>query len=384
MPNSKSKSKPHTKSKSAPKSAAKSKEVVVLVGTRKGGFIFRSDLRRKTWAIEGPLFPGMQVHHFITDHRDPRKIMYAATNSDWFGADLQRTLDGGKTWLASKGGVRYEPDSDLSVKRVWHIRPGRENESGVVYCGVDPAGLFRSEDGGESWSEVKGLNRHSTRSKWTPGAGGMIAHTILLDPHSPQRMYVAISAAGVFRSDDGGITWTPRNQGTRADFLPDTMPELGQCVHKLALAPGAPGLLYQQNHCGMYRSDSAGDSWTDISDGLPSRFGFPIAVHPRDPQSIWVLPLIGAEMRTVPNGTLAVHHSTNGGKTWQMQTRGLPTRDAYHTILREAMSTDTCESAGVYFGAEGGQLYYTRDEGTRWQVLSGNLPPIISVEAAVL
>jgi photosystem II stability/assembly factor-like uncharacterized protein len=361
--------------------SGKSHEVVVLVGTRKGGFIFRSDLRRKGWKLEGPLFPGMQVHHFIADYRDPAQTMYAATNSDWFGADVQRTVDGGKTWSATNGGVRYEPDAELSVKRVWHIRPGRESEPGVVYCGVDPAGLFRSTDGGETWSEVKGLNRHETRPRWNPGAGGMIVHTILLDPHFQDRMYVAISAAGVFRSDDAGVTWTPRNKGTRADFLPDKMPDLGQCVHKLSLAPDAPNILYQQNHCGMYRSDSAGDSWTDISGGLPSRFGFPLAVHPRDAKTVWVLPLIGAEMRTVPNGCLAVFRSTNSGKTWQTQSRGLPARNAFDTILREAMSTDTCDPAGVYFGTENGQLYHTRDEGASWNLLAEHLPPIMSVEA---
>jgi hypothetical protein len=376
----KSKSKP--KSKARPKT--KASEVAVLVGTRKGAFILRSDLRRKTWKLEGPLFPGMQVHHFISDHREPGKVMYAAANNDWFGPDIQRTRDGGKTWTGTKGGVRYEEGAGLDVKRLWHIRPGRTSEPGVVYCGVDPAGLFRSEDGGETWSEVKGLNRHETRPKWNPGAGGMIVHTILLDPDVPKRMYVGISAAGVFRSDDNGATWAPRNKNVRADFQPDKFPEVGQCVHKLAMAPGVPGLLYQQNHCGMYRSDSAGDDWTDISEGAPSRFGFPIAVHPRDPKMIWVLPLIGAEMRVVPNGSLTVYCSTNGGNTWKKQTKGLPTKDAFHTILREAMSTDTCDSAGVYFGTESGQLFHTRDEGKQWQLLAGNLPPIMSVEAAVI
>jgi len=373
---------PATKVRRSAKPGAKLRKVLVLVGTRKGAFIFHSDLGRKSWKMEGPFFTGMNVHHFIADPRNAGKTMYAAANNDWFGSDIHRTHNGGKTWLRTKEGVRYEKDSGLDVKRLWHIRPGRASEPGVVYCGVDPAGLFRSEDHGETWSEVKGLNRHETRSRWQPGAGGMIVHTILLDPGAPTRMYVAISAAGVFRSDDGGLTWAPRNKGTRAEFLPDKRPELGQCVHKLALAPGVPGLLYQQNHCGVYRSDSAGDSWTEISKGLPSDFGFPIAVHPHDPKTIWVLPLRGAEFRVVPNGRLAVYRSTNSGKSWQMQTGGLPTKNAYETVLREAMSTDPCDPAGVYFGTENGQVWFTRDEGKKWQVLADHLPGVLSVEAA--
>jgi photosystem II stability/assembly factor-like uncharacterized protein len=372
------------KPKSKAKSSSKPSKVVLLVGTRKGAFIFTSDLRRKSWTSEGPILPGMQVHHFITDHRDPRKVMYATANNDWFGPDLKRTNDGGKTWLGTKDGVRYETESGLTVKRLWHIRPGRESEPGVVYCGVDPAGLFKSTDGGDTWSEVKGLNRHSTRGKWNPGAGGMIVHTILLDESNPKRMYVAISAAGTFRSDDNGATWTPKNKGVLADFQPEKFPEVGQCVHKLAQVPGVPGLLYQQNHCGQYRSDSAGDDWTDISAGLPSRFGFPIALHPHDPNTLWVLPLDGPEMRVVPKGSLAAYRSANGGKTWQKQTKGFPAKKAYVTILREASSTDTCDPAGVYFGTENGQLYYTRNEGSQWQLLAENLPPIMSVEAAVV
>lgn len=364
-------------------SKPKKGSVVVLVGTRKGGFVFRSDARRKTWSVEGPHFAGLSVHHFILDPRAP-ETFYAATNSDWWGADIQRSTKWGRTWLRTKGGVRYDQDSGLSVKRIWHIRPGRASEPGVMYAGVDPAGLFRSDDGGATWDEVRGLNRHATRERWTPGAGGLIVHTILLDPVNPQRMFVAISAAGVFRSDDGGQTWHPRNKGTRADFLPDKFPELGQCVHKLAQAPGMPDLFYQQNHCGVYRSDSAGESWTDISRGLPSRFGFPIAVHPREPKTIWVLPLVSAEMRATPRGCLAVYRSTTGGRTWQKQVRGLPRRNAHLTILREAMSTDACDPAGVYFGTETGQLFCSRDEGRQWHLLADFLPPILSVETAVV
>ena len=355
--------------------------VILLVGTKKGGFMFRSDAQRKVWRLESSHFPGLNVHHFVLDPRD-REILYAGAYSEWWGSDIQRSRNWGRTWQRTKGGVRYEKDSGLSVKCVWNICPGRATEPGVLYAGVDPAGLFRSEDGGVTWSEVKGINRHPTRKQWQPGAGGLIIHTILLDPANQSRIFVGISAAGVFRSNDGGRTWQPRNKGTRADYLPNKFPELGQCVHKMAMAPGQPDLLYQQNHCGIYRSDSAGDSWTDISGGLPTRFGFPIAVHPRDPKAVWVVPLISDQIRSCPGGCLAVYRSTNSGRTWQKQTRGLPTRNAHLTILREAMATDSCDPAGIYFGTETGQIFYSRDEGRQWELLADFLPPIYSIEAA--
>jgi photosystem II stability/assembly factor-like uncharacterized protein len=364
-------------------SKPKKGSIVLLVGTRKGGFVFRSDARRRNWSVEGPHIIGQNIHHFILDPRDGETLL-TATRSDWWGPDIQRSRDWGRTWHRTKGGVRYEKDADLSVKCVWHIRPGRASEPGVVYAGVDPAGLFRSGDRGATWEEVRGLNRHPTRKQWMPGAGGLIVHTILLDSANSERMFVAISAAGVFRSDDGGHTWQPRNKGTRADFLPNKLPEVGQCVHKLALATGSSDLLYQQNHCGVYRSDSAGDAWSDISRGLPSRFGFPMAVHPREPKTVWVLPLVSAEMRACPKGCLAVYRSTTGGRSWQKQNRGLPARNAHLTILREAMSTDTCDPVGVYFGTETGQLFHSRDEGRQWHLMADFLPPILSVEAAVI
>lgn len=363
---------------------ARKGSVVVLVGTRKGGFVFRSDARRKAWSLEGPHFKGYTIHHFVFDSRDDGGTLYAATHTDWWGPDIQRSHNWGRTWQGTKGGVRYAEDSGLSVKCVWHIRPGRPSEPGVVYGGVDPAGLFRSADGGETWEEIRGLNRHPTRAKWSPGAGGLILHTILLDTFNPDRMFVAISAAGIFRTDDGGRTWQPRNAGTRADFLPEKLPEVGQWVHKAVLAPSSPRLLYQQNHCGVYRSDSAGDTWVDICRGLPSRFGFPIAVHPHDPKTIWVIPMVSDQMRVCPNGCLAVYRSSTGGRAWQKQTRGLPTRNAHLLILREAMSTDACDPPGVYFGTQTGQLFYSRDAGSQWHLLADFLPPILSIEAAVV
>jgi hypothetical protein len=353
--------------------------IVLLVGTSKGAFIFRSDERRKKWSLDGPHFRGLNVHHFILDPRD-RETLYAATYSDWWGCDIQRSRDGGRTWMRTKGGVRYAKDSGLSVKCVWHIRPGRANEPGVVYAGVDPAGLFRSEDGGNTWEELLGLNRHSTRKRWFPGKGGLILHTILPDPADKRRMQVAISAAGVFRTEDGGRTWEPRNRGTRADFLPNKFPDLGQCVHKLVMAADGKR-LYQQNHCGVYRSDSAGERWQDISRGLPSRFGFCMAAHPRETNGAWVVPITSSEYRACPGGRLAAYHTRNGGKTWQKSSRGLPERNAHLLILREAMSTDSADPAGVYFGTSTGQVFHTRDEGREWRLLADYLPPVYSVEA---
>jgi len=356
--------------------------VVVLVGTRKGLFIFHSDARRKLWAVDGPHFLGHVVHNCVLDPRD-RASVFATTYTEWWGADVRRTRNWGRTWQKTKGGVRYEPASGLSVKCVWSIQPGRASEPGVVYAGVDPAGLFRSEDGGVTWAEVKGLNRHATRKRWAPGAGGLIVHSILVDAHQPRRLYVGISAAGTFRTDDGGRAWKPCNKNVRADFMPNKFPAVGQCVHRLALG-GAPNLLYQQNHCGVYRSDNAGDDWVDISRGLPSRFGFPIAVHARDPRTIWVVPLKSAQYRFNPGGVLAAFRSTNAGRSWQKQGKGLPSRNAYLTILRQAMSVDTCESVGVYFGTESGQIFYSRNEGREWHLMADSLPPVLSVSAAVV
>jgi hypothetical protein len=357
----------------------------VLVGTRKGVFIFTSDPRRRSWKIDGPHIAGQAIYHVVADAREERPTLLAAVSSGWFGSDVHRSTDGGRTWKGSNGGLRFAEDSGLSTKCVWHIRPGRASEPGVVYAGVDPAGLFKSEDGGETWSENLGINRHPTRSRWNPGAGGMIVHTILLDPVDRQRMYVGISAAGVFRSDDGGVEWRPRNKNTRADFMPEGQsktPELGQCVHKVVMAPGMPNRLFQQNHCGIYRTEDAGDDWKDISRGVPSRFGFPIAVHPHDPETIWVIPMVGAEMRACPGGEMAVYRSNDAGWHWRKQGSGLPSKHAHLLVLREAFATDACDPAGLYFGTETGQLFYSSDEGKHWTLMADFLPPILSVETA--
>ncbi len=352
--------------------------VLLLVGTSKGGFILRSDARRKKWAVEGPLFAGLMVHHFTLDPRDC-ETFYAATYSEWWGCDIQRSR-GGRKWHRTKGGVRYEPDAGLSVKCVWHIHAGNESEPGVVYAGVDPAGLFRSEDSGVTWSEVKGLNRHETRNRWMPGKGGMILHSIVPDAHDARKMHIAISAAGVFYTEDGGATWQPRNRGTLADFLPVKYPDLGQCVHKLLSAPGG-NALYQQNHCGVYRSDSGGERWKDISKGLPSRFGFCMGVHPREAGTAWVVPMESSQFRANPDGKLSAFRSRDGGRSWQRAAKGLPERNAHLLVLREAMSVDSADPAGVYFGTSTGQLFYTRNEGNDWNLMADFLPPVFSVEA---
>lgn len=354
-------------------------DVLLLVGTAKGAFIFRSDAKRKKWSVDGPLHKGCMCHHFTFDPRD-RETLFAATYTEWWGGDIQRSRDGGRTWEKTKDGIRYEESSGLSVKCMWHVHPGGANEPNVVYAGVDPAGLFRSEDGGVTWAEVKGLNRHDTRGRWTPGKGGLILHSIVPDPRDTKKMHVGISAAGVFYTEDGGATWQPRNRGTRADFLPNKLPDLGQCVHKLL--PAADGArLYQQNHCGVYRSDSSGENWTDISKGLTSRFGFCMGTHPRDNDTVWVIPITGAEFRACPDGKLTVFRSRNAGRTWQRAAKGLPDRNAHLLVLREAMSVDAADPAGVYFGTSTGQLFHTRNEGNEWRMLADFLPPIYSVEA---
>ncbi len=359
-------------------SRLRSGSILLLVGTSKGAFIFRSDERRRKWSLDGPFFRGLNVHHFVLDPRD-RETLFAATFSDWWGCDIQRSRDGGRTWQRTKGGVRYAKNSGLSVKCVWHIRPGSSRERGVVYAGVDPAGLFRSEDGGNTWEEVLGINRHPTRKRWFPGKGGLILHSIVPESSDGSKMSIAISAAGVFRTENGGRTWEPRNRGTRADFLPNKFPVLGQCVHKLVLAADRKR-LYQQNHCGVYRSDSNGETWQDISRGLLSRFGFCMAAHPRETWTAWVVPMTSSEFRACLNGRLAAYRTRDGGKTWRSVSRGLPERNAHLLVLREAMSTDSADPAGVYFGTATGQIFHSRDEGREWRLLADCLPPIYSVE----
>jgi photosystem II stability/assembly factor-like uncharacterized protein len=340
---------------------SRKRNVCLYVGTRKGGFLFRSGLRRQRWTIEGPFFAGWEVNHLMPDVRND-----------------------GKRWRKASAGLAFGKDRGLSVGRVWHVAPDRESRPRTLWCGVDPAGLFRSDDGAKNWYEVTGLTQHPSRKLWQPGGGGLMVHTILPDPGANGHIYAAISAAGCFRSDDDGQTWHPKNRGAIADFQPDKFPEVGQCVHKMDLHPAQPETLFQQNHCGVYRSDDAGENWVDISEGVPSRFGFPMAVHPHEPRTMYVVPEISPYHRYVPDAKFAVYRSRNAGKTWRKLNRGLPQKHAYVHVLRDAMATDSCEDAGIYVGTASGEIFYSRDAGDHWELLHAQLPSVFSLEAVVV
>ncbi len=370
--------------------------VRIWVGTRKGAFVFSSKDRKK-WDASGPFFAGQEVHHVVQDPREPKRH-YAAVGNAWFGPHLHASADRGKTWqLSEKGleckgivgktwqvtekGNELKEVADASLKRIWHIAPGAPDEPGVVYLGGDPGVLFRSGDNGANWEMVDGLNHHATRARWNPGAGGMMVHSI--ECLGKGRMIVGISAAGAFRSSDSGKTWEAFNGDVLADFAPDKFPEVGQCVHKLKAHPANPEALYQQNHCGVYRADFNGDKWHDITKGLPSRFGFALAVPAAEQATLFTIPIDSAEERFVPGGRLRVARSRDGGRTWKLLSKGLPQSNAFVLVLREAMTSDDRDSAGIYFGTSSGTLFYTRDAGDSWQVLAENLPPIYSVSAAL-
>ena len=382
------------------------KQVMVFVGTTKGGFVFTSDEKRKKWQMSDIQFKGWNVMHMQMDPRDQR--LHAATSHFVYGPTTHHSDDFGKTWTqarqspalarASKSGrpastmdeaFRSEGGESIQEKpekmiKVWNIKPGRASEPNVLYAGAQPASLFKSTDRGETWTLNENLYDHPQRGEWNPGAGGLTLHTILLDPTNDQRMYIAVSAAGCYRTDDGGQTWKPYNKNVRADFMPDKFPEFGQCVHKMTMHPSTPNVLYQQNHCGVYRSDNFGEDWIDIGgDKLPSRFGFPVAVHPTDPRTIYIVLEESDEFHMSVDGRFSVWRSRDAGDTWTRLTKGLPDR-AHVDVLREAMGTDSFEDAGVYIGTNTGQLFYTRDSGDTWELLADFLPPIQSVEAAVV
>lgn len=348
--------------------------VKIWVGTRKGAFLFHSTDRRN-WTTEGPFFPGEEVHHVAQDRRDRR--VFAAVNNAWFGPHLYSTTNGGRKWNLSDKGLEVQGIEGATLKRIWHIAPGHEDEPGVIYLGADPGVLFRSGDRGASWDMVRGLSQHPTREKWTPGAGGMMVHSI--QPLGAGQVVVGISAAGAFRSSDRGETWEPFNAGVRADFLPEKFPAVGQCVHKLKAHPVDKKSLYQQNHCGIYRSAIGSAGWDDISRGLPTRFGFALAVPAAEKQTLFTVPIDSAEHRFVPGGRLRVARSRNGGRSWKLLTRGLPQKGAYVLVLREAMTSDDRDPAGVYFGTSTGTIFYSRDAGERWQTLAEQLPPVYSL-----
>jgi len=359
------------------------KQVCLLVGTHKGGFLFRSDLSRRNWEMSSPFFSGNDVNHLILDLRDEPTLI-ACVNSPWWGSDVRFSNDLGETWKEPESTVRFAEGRERTVERIWCVVPGMAEQPGVLYAGVAPAALFQSSDCGRNWMEVNSLSEHPTRPRWFPGAGGMMVHSICPHPLEPDKIHVGISAAGTFSTEDGGQSWEARNRGVRADFLPEKFPEVGQCVHHMELHPSKPQVLYQQNHDGVYRSDDEGKQWIDLSEGLPSRFGFPLQIHPHDPDTIYVVPEEGAEVRFPVNGKFGVFRSRDRGENWVKLAQGLPTRDAYLNIYRQAMCADGCDPCGLYLGTSTGQIFYSRNEGDSWEVLAHWLPPIYSVNASVM
>ena len=388
--------------------------VRVLVGTRKGAFVLTADGTRKQWDISGPFFGGWEIYHVKGSPVDPDRL-FASQTSDWFGQIIQRSDDGGKTW-EPPGGEKmpdpYSPPAGLSnkfvydtspesgkpltthqwydgtqhpweFKRVWHLEPSLTDQN-VVYAGVEDAGLFRSTDGGQTWQELSGL-REAKGHLWQPGAGGMCLHTILLDPAHPERIFTAISAAGVFRSDDGGKKWKPINRGLKSPMeLPDPDAEVGHCVHRITNHPSRPNVLFMQKHWDVMRSDNAGESWYEISGNLPTDFGFPIAVHAHEPETIYVVPIKSDSEHYPPDGKLRVYCSRTGGNEWEALTKGLPQRDCFVNVLRDAMAVDTLEPCGLYFGTTGGQVYASADSGESWAPIVRDLPAVLSVEVQML
>ena len=354
-----------------------SHRVQLLVGTRKGAFILESDVARRDWELRGPFCETWPIHHVV---RADDGTIFAAGGNAWYGPSVWRSGDDGVTWTQSSRGLTYG-DEDPKIKTVWHLRPC----DGALYAGVEPAGLFRSEDGGQTWDHVAGLRDHPSQPEWQPGAGGLCLHSIALHPTDRQRMWVGISAVGTFETADGGATWATRNKGVRADFVPGPPPEFGQCVHKLRRHPARAEVLYQQNHCGVYRSDDGGRQWIELTPGLPSEFGFPLVIHPHEPATIYVIPHAGpSDGRQMIEGHAAVWRSRDAGANWQQLDRGLPHENAFLTVLREAMSIDTLAKPGVYFGTSTGQVFGSTDEGDSWRLLIDFLPEIWSVEAAVI
>jgi hypothetical protein len=354
--------------------------VLLLVGTKKGTFILESDAARNDWSLRGPLCEGWPVHDLI--HDPATGAIYAAAGSPWYGGAVWRSDDLGTSWSHSSAGLTYGDDGP-ALTTIWSLATAPD---GTLLAGVEPAGLFSSADGGATWRHVDGLTNHPTRPTWGPGAGGLILHTIIPHPTDTERTWVGISAVGVFETRDGGASWVPRNVGVRAEFNPENrFPETGQCVHKFAMAAGEPDTLYQRNHCGVYRSDDGSETWQEITEGLPTDFGFAMVAHPRDPATCWVIPLSTPEDgRYMPGGHTAVWRTHDRGASWICSDKGLPTRDAYMSVLREAMARDTLDPVGVTFGTETGQLWHSADGGETWRMITDTLPEIWSVEAVVL
>lgn len=368
-------------------------EVRVLVGTRKGAFIMKSDAMRDRWDISGPHFAGWEIYHLKGSPADPDRL-YASQSSDWFGQVIHRSDDGGENWAPVGNQFVYEgvpgthqwydgTQHPWEFKRVWYLEPSQDDPD-TVYAGVEDAALFKSTDGGNTWQELAGL-REVKGHLWQPGAGGMCLHTILLDPKNPKRIYTAISAAGAFRSDDAGQTWLPVNRGLQSNYeLPDPNADVGHCVHNIAMHPARPDVLFMQKHWDVLRSDNAGNSWYEVSGNLPSDFGFPIAVHSHEPETIYVVPIKSDSEHYPPEGKLRVYRSRAGGNEWEALTEGLPQSNCYVNILRSAMAVDTLDPCGVYFGTTGGQVYASANSGDSWTPIVRDLPPVLSVEVQTL
>jgi photosystem II stability/assembly factor-like uncharacterized protein len=367
--------------------------VRVLVGTRKGAFVLTADARREQWDVAGPHFSGWEIYHLKGSPADPNRL-YASQSSGWFGQVIQRSDDGGETWEAVGNKFVYDGVAGThqsfdgtphpwEFTRVWHLEPSLTDPD-TVYAGVEDAALFRSNDGGRSWRELSGLRRHDSGSAWQPGAGGLCLHTILLDPNDPNRIWVAISAAGAFRTDDGGETWRPINRGLRSEGIPDPNAEVGHCVHRIAMHRSRPRVLFMQKHWDVMRSDDGGESWREVSGNLPTDFGFAIDVHAHEPETIYVVPIKSDTEHFPLDGKLRVFRSRSGGNEWEALTHGLPQRDCYVNVLRDAMAVDALDSCGIYFGTTGGQVYASKDSGDSWFPIVRDLPPVVSVEVQTL
>jgi hypothetical protein len=367
--------------------------VRVLVGTRKGAFVLTSDGQRKHWDIHGPHFPGWEIYHVKGSPADPDRL-YASQSTGWFGQLIERSSDGGATWEPAGNKFVYDgvpgthqhydgTPRPWEFKRVWHLEPSLTDPD-TVYAGVEDAALFRSTDAGKTWQELPGLRGHGTGPSWQPGAGGMCLHTILIDPDNPARIYIAISAAGAFRTDDAGQTWKPINRGLVSQHIPDPNAEVGHCVHRIAMHPSRPSVLFMQKHWDVMRSDDAGDSWREVSGNLPTDFGFAMAVHAHQPETVFVVPIKSDSEHFPPDGKLRVYRSRTGGVEWEPLTQGLPQSHCYVNVLRGAMSVDTLDACGVYFGTTGGQVYASADAGDTWAPIVRDLPAVLSVEVQTL
>jgi photosystem II stability/assembly factor-like uncharacterized protein len=367
--------------------------VRVLVGTRKGAFILTSDGKREKWNVNGPHFAGWEIYHLKGSSVDPNRL-YASQSSGWFGQVIQRSHDGGQTWEAVGNKFVYDgvpgthqwydgTPHPWEFKRVWHLEPSLTDPD-TVWAGVEDAAMFRTTDGGQNWAELPSLRTHATGSAWAPGAGGLCLHTILLDPSNRQRVFIAISAAGAFRTDDGGASWKPINQGLRSEGIPNPTAEVGHCVHRIAMHRSRPNVLFMQKHWDVMRSDDAGDSWREVSGNLPTDFGFGIDVHAHEPDTIYVVPIKSDSEHFPPDGALRVYRSRTGGNEWEALTKGLPQKDCYVNVLRDAMAIDSLDRCGVYFGTTGGQVYASADSGDTWAPIVHDLPAVFSVEVQTL